>query len=41
MVNVTITGGEQQPIEEEAESTVKVKIKDSIDVKMSVSCSQI
>ena len=34
MVNVTITGGEQQPIEEEVESTVKVKIKDSIDVKI-------
>ena len=34
MVNVTITGGEQEPIEEETESTVKVKIKDSIDVKI-------
>ena len=34
MVNVTITGGDSEPIEEQEESTVKVKIKDSIDVKI-------
>jgi len=34
MVNVTITGDEQESIEEESESTVRVKIKDSIDVKI-------
>jgi len=34
MVNVKITGTEQESIEEETEPTVKVKIKDSIDVKV-------
>jgi hypothetical protein len=34
MVNVKITGDGQEPIGEETESTVKVKIKDSIDVRI-------
>ena len=34
MVNVKITNDEQELIEDEVDSTVKVKIKDSIDVKI-------
>ena len=34
MVNVKITGDGQEPIGEETESTVRVKIKDSIDVRI-------